>query len=93
LAREYVHPDGTIDQIDFECRRGYRGCCVASESVWASRFDPALPDWARLISLPAESRQAFQMIRKLAITGTDKDRPTTPATSPPTRTPNITANG
>ena len=20
-AREYVHPDGTIDEIDFECRR------------------------------------------------------------------------
>jgi hypothetical protein len=50
LAREYVHTNGTIDQIDFECRCGYRGCRVASECVWASKFHSKLPDWARLIS-------------------------------------------
>jgi hypothetical protein len=46
LGREYGHTNGGIDQIDFECGRGYRGCCVASECIRAAYFYPKLPDWA-----------------------------------------------
>jgi len=58
LAREYVHTNGTIDQIDFECRCGYRGCRVASECVWASKFHSKLPGWARLISSWRERKRS-----------------------------------
>ena len=50
LAREHLHTDGTIDQIDFECRRRYRSGCVAAEYLWAFELHPELSDWSRLMT-------------------------------------------
>jgi len=46
LAREYVHTDGRIDQIDFERSGGYPRGRVALERVWTTRFPPERPNWS-----------------------------------------------
>jgi hypothetical protein len=45
LAREYLHTNGWVDQIDPERGSGYRRGDLADKYFWSSTLRPALSRW------------------------------------------------
>ena len=66
LAREYVHTDGRIDQIDFERSGGYRRGRVALERVWTTRFPPERPNWSWMILQISGAMQAIEALKPMS---------------------------